>query len=77
MTPAPRSAESPEVAPLTCREPLKTWAGNGTGSLCNGCGSHIRETEIEYEVELAGNGPAGTLHFHFACYRSWARRLGR
>jgi hypothetical protein len=77
MTTAPRTAESPEVAPMPCREPLKTWAGHGTGALCTGCGAKIGASEIEYEVELAGDNPPRTLHFHFACYRNWTGRGAR
>lgn len=80
MTSAPRTAESPELGALTGAEPLKTWAGHGTGSVCNGCGASIHANEIEYEVELAGKSAARTarsLHFHLACYRAWMNRRGR
>ncbi|HVW70433.1 MAG TPA: hypothetical protein VHB68_15755 [Steroidobacteraceae bacterium] len=54
------------------QEPLRTWAGRGTGALCSLCGTSIKPQDIEYEVELTA--PAGTargLHFHFNCYRVW------
>jgi hypothetical protein len=57
---------------LPYQEPFRTWAGHGTGILCNLCGIPIRTTDIEYEVELLS--PAGSprgLHFHFNCYREW------
>ena len=54
--------------------PLRTWAGHGTGATCNGCGGLIQPSEIEYEIELPEGSDARTLHFHFACYRSWVRR---
>jgi len=57
---------------LPYQEPLRTWAGHGTGVLCNLCGMPIRAKDIEYEVELLS--PAGSargLHFHFNCYREW------
>lgn len=53
-------------------EPLRTWAGRGTGALCNLCGATIKPQDIEYEIELMA--PAGNvrgLHFHFNCYRVW------
>lgn len=78
MTSVPRTAESSEIGALTCAEPLKTWAGHGTGSTCNGCGVSIHSSEIEYEVELAGKAgsarTARSLHFHLACYRTWMSR---
>ena len=57
---------------LPYQVPLRTWAGHGTGVLCNLCGIAIRVSDIEYEVELLS--PAGAprgLHFHFNCYRAW------
>ncbi len=53
---------------------LRTWAGHGSGALCNGCGQTIREQEIEYEIEMPQGSAVTTLHFHFSCYREWAKR---
>jgi hypothetical protein len=64
--------ERVERPTLPYQEPLRTWAGRGTGVLCNLCGAPIRAQDIEYEVELlapAANPPG--LHFHFNCYRLW------
>lgn len=55
-------------------ERLRTWAGHGSGAPCNGCGGSIQEHEIEYEVEMPRGNDVPTLHFHFACYRSWTGR---
>ena len=41
---------------LPYEEPMRTWAGHGTGALCNVCGLAIRAHDIEYEVELAHLG---------------------
>jgi len=59
------------------REPLRTWAGHGTGVTCNGCGEAIQANEIEYEVEMPAGSEAPTLNFHLACYRIWAGRNNR
>jgi hypothetical protein len=56
------------------REPLRTWAGHGTGAVCNGCALTIQSHEIEYEIEMPRGGAAPTLHFHFVCYRNWTGR---
>jgi hypothetical protein len=56
---------------LPYEEPLRTWAGHGTGALCNICGLAIKAQDIEYEVELAATGSTRNLHFHFNCYRVW------
>ena len=54
------------------QEPVRTWAGRGTGVLCNLCAAPIRAMDIEYEVELlAPTGNLHGLHFHFNCYRAW------
>ena len=56
---------------LPYEEPHRTWAGHGTGALCNVCGVAITARDIEYEVELTTLGSARNLHFHFKCYRDW------
>ncbi len=57
---------------LPYEEPLRTWAGRGTGVRCSLCGVPIRAEDIEYEVELlTPAGAARGLHFHFNCYRAW------
>jgi hypothetical protein len=53
------------------RKPLRTWAGHGTGAVCDRCREPIQAHEIEYEIELAGS-EARSLRFHFSCYRNWA-----
>jgi hypothetical protein len=64
--------EQVERHTLPYQEPLRTWAGRGTGVLCNLCRAPIRAQDIEYEVELlAPAGNALGLHFHFNCYRLW------
>ena len=52
------------------QKPPRTWAGHGTGTLCNACGIAIEEKDIEYEVEMQ-RGSLRTLHFHFNCYQDW------
>jgi hypothetical protein len=59
------------------REPLRTWAGHGTGATCNECACVIQEHEIEFEIELPRGNNAPSLHFHFVCYRNWMGRRGR
>ncbi|HEY3786455.1 MAG TPA: hypothetical protein VGL55_14360 [Steroidobacteraceae bacterium] len=66
-----------ERQPLQSEERLRTWAGHGNGALCNGCGGSIQEHEIEYEVEMPQGSDVPTLHFHFACYRTWTGRGAR
>jgi hypothetical protein len=66
------NVEQGERRVLPYQEPLRTWAGRGTGVLCNLCGATIRAQDIEYEVELlAPAGDVRGLHFHFNCYRAW------
>jgi hypothetical protein len=59
------------------REPLRTWAGHGTGVICNGCGEPIQAHEIEYEVEMPPGSDVPALNFHLACYRTWTGRRSR
>jgi hypothetical protein len=52
---------------LPRRTTAKTYAGHGTGLLCDGCEEKITEAEIEHEVE--SNGTA--LRFHAKCVLLW------
>ena len=56
---------------LPYEEPTRTWAGHGTGALCNFCGAAIKSLDIEYEDELVTAGSVRNWHFHFNCYRTW------
>ena len=60
-----------ELNPLAHAQPLRTWAGRGTGALCHYCCRTIGGHEIEYEVELAPAESGKSWHFHLNCYRSW------
>jgi hypothetical protein len=74
MRAASETTQNPDLSVMPYREPLRTWAGHGTGARCNGCGGSIQAHEIEYEVELPPGSDAPTLHFHFVCYRNWTGR---
>ncbi len=66
--------ERDELRMLPYQEPLRTWAGRGTGVRCNVCGMPIEARDIEYEVELAAAGRPRGLHFHFNCYQVWEKQ---
>ena len=61
---------------LPYEEPTRTWAGHGTGALCNFCGTEVKPHDIEYEVELVTAATVRNLHFHFNCYRTWESQSG-
>jgi hypothetical protein len=69
--------DSTEQTLLPYQEPLRTWAGHGTGALCNGCACRIQAHEIEYEIEMPRGNSVPSLHFHFVCYRNWTGRGAR
>lgn len=71
------TAEKAESAHLRKTEPLRTWAGHGTGVICNGCGAPVQAHEIEYEVEMPAGSDVPTLNFHLMCYRNWTGRGSR
>jgi len=56
---------------LPYQEPLRTWAGRGSGALCNLCGHAIKAQDIEYEIDVAPADSGRSLRFHFNCYRVW------
>lgn len=68
------TAEKVDVSLMPQRETLRTWAGHGTGAMCNGCGETIQANEIEYEVEMPPGSDVQALNFHLACYRTWTGR---
>jgi hypothetical protein len=70
------TSENVDVPPMPIRKPLRTWAGQGTGTTCNGCGGSIGPHQIEYEVEMPQGSNAPSLHFHLACYRDWTAARG-
>jgi hypothetical protein len=51
------------------RQPVRIWAGSGTGAMCSLCGCPIQAHEIEYEVVLPST--ERILRFHFRCHRRW------
>jgi hypothetical protein len=53
------------------QEPVRTWAGNGTGAVCSFCRRPIKAHEIEYEIELPPPATGRSLQFHFHCHRVW------
>ena len=71
------TAEKIDLPLMRQREPLRTWAGHGTGAICNACGAPIQAHEIEYEVEMPAGSAAPTLNFHLMCYRNWTGRGSR
>jgi hypothetical protein len=68
-SPTDGGQDAREILPY--QEPLRTWAGRGSGALCNLCGHAIRAQDIEYELELPPAESGRSLHFHFNCYRTW------
>jgi hypothetical protein len=70
------TAENVDVPLMPYREPLRTWAGHGTGATCSACGDAIKVSEIEYEVEVPPDPGSDvlTLHFHLVCYKNWTGR---
>ena len=47
---------------------LTLWAGHGSGRSCDACDKPIATTELEYDLDLAGDL---ILRFHGACAGLW------
>jgi hypothetical protein len=72
MTAYPAAVGAEEQRLLPYEEPVRTWAGHGSGALCNFCGVAIKSQDIEYEVEVVtAENSVRNLYFHFNCYRVW------
>ena len=67
------TTKSVDVPLMPYRRALRTWAGHGTGATCSACGTGIKVSEVEYEVEVPPDPGSDvlTLHFHLICYRNW------
>jgi CheY-like chemotaxis protein len=63
-----RSKVGSGMLPLPTEPPPKSWAGKGTGRVCDGCEKVITSEQVEYELDLA-NGRA--LRLHADCLAIW------
>lgn len=65
------SATDARCASLPYQKPQRTWAGHGSGTLCDLCHRPIEADQIEYEVELPAGACIPVLNMHLACYEEW------
>ncbi|MGH8229553.1 MAG: hypothetical protein ACREU3_16905 [Steroidobacteraceae bacterium] len=57
---------------VSYRKPGRTWAGHGSGELCDLCHRPIESDQVEYEVELSAGAGSPVLNLHLDCYERWA-----
>jgi hypothetical protein len=64
---------------LQTRNPVASYAGNGSGALCALCEEPISKAEVEFELDFADAGDASraTIHMHFRCRRIWDAERAR
>jgi hypothetical protein len=53
---------------LPTDEPVKTWAGYGSGQPCAACDAPILPAQVEYEPEMADGA---TFKMHLGCHGLW------
>lgn len=56
-------------------DPVRTWAGPGTGYVCIVCGALIPRDDMEYELQF--DEDTETLRFHRLCQTIWDRERKR
>jgi hypothetical protein len=56
-------------------QPLKVWAGIGSGKRCSACETPIPHSRTEYEAEYYDARPA--IRFHAGCYETWEAERSR
>ena len=49
-------------------EPVKVWAGHGSGQPCAVCGKPVVPAEVEYEPQYDAGPP---IRFHTECHHVW------
>ena len=59
---------------LPAERPTKTWAGNGSGFSCSGCGRPIVAPQLEFEHDLS---EGRLLRFHGVCDGLWRVEVRR
>ena len=53
-------------------DPVRTWAGPGTGQPCVVCDEPITSAQTEYELQFGPDGTDGYgLRFHRGCQAVW------
>jgi hypothetical protein len=69
--------EKLDVGMLPSDEPLKLWAGRGSGKRCAACAQPILPSQTEYEPQYYDQRPS--IFFHVGCHALWEtqRRRGR
>lgn len=78
LAPATEPSSRPGLPPgLPSLMPKRTWAGHGSGMICDLCQVEIGTNQIEYEVELPHEGACRTLRLHLKCYQIWFAEIRR
>ena len=67
-----RVAEGVARGLLPRQPPVKSWAGRGTGQVCDGCGAAITPADVEYELDFEQRAP---VRLHAACLEVWRRLI--
>lgn len=72
-----RCAATTSLASVPYQKPSRTWAGHGSGALCDLCRQPIEADQIEYEVELSPDACVPVLNMHLCCYEQWCASVPR
>ena len=73
-SPADRIRRKIDEGRLPWEEPVKVWAGNGTGTRCRGCEEIILRAQVEYDFEDADGQE---LRLHPGCFGLWEAECRR
>lgn len=66
-----RARERLEQGRLPCVKALRTWAGRGSGLLCDLCDAAITRDEPEFELQLEPIPSGEPIRFHRLCHALW------
>jgi hypothetical protein len=68
-TPVETVREKLHAGVLPLDDPLKVWAGIGSGDACSACEKPILRAQTEYEVQYYDERPP--IRLHVECYGVW------
>lgn len=69
-----KAREAIQAGLLPNRRPDRMWGGRGDGADCAICARAVKQNELGFELEFAGDGAeggSGNFPVHIRCFAAW------